>query len=135
MQDLCQKARAAKKLNVSFLAAFMLQDVDMCLDLLVSCGRLPEAAFFARTYRPSRCFEMLQLWIGDLNKVNARAAATLADPSAYPHLFPEWQIALEAEQQQYAGDMVQHSPIVESEHAATGFDVVNKVPLLPQPHR
>ena len=40
--------------------------------MLVACGRLPEAAFFARTYRPSRCSEMLALWKADLRGVNAR---------------------------------------------------------------
>lgn len=99
LQDLYQKARTANKFNVSFLAAFMLQDADTCLDILVACGRLPEATFFARTYRPSRCSEMLQLWKSDLSKVNARAAAALADPVEYPNLFPDWDVALDAERQ------------------------------------
>jgi len=39
--------------NVSFLSYFMLGETEKCLDLLISTGRLPEAAFFARTYLPS----------------------------------------------------------------------------------
>ena len=77
----------------------MLQDADTCLDLLVACNRLPEATFFARTYRPSRCSEMLNLWKGDLSKVNSRASQALADPAEYPNLFPSWQMALDVEQQ------------------------------------
>lgn len=99
LQELCEKARAANKLNVSFLAAFMLQDADTCLDILIACDRLPEAAFFARTYRPSRCSEMLQLWKADLSKVNARAAEALADPAEYPNLFPDWEVAMAADRQ------------------------------------
>lgn len=97
LQELCDKARSANKLNVSFLAAFLLQDTDTCLEILVACGRWPEAAFFARTYRPSRCSEMLQLWKEDLKKVNARAAEALADPAEYPNLFPDWDLALGAD--------------------------------------
>lgn len=97
MQDLCDQARAANKFNVAFLGYFMLQDADACLEVLVACGRLPEAAFFARTYRPSRCSEMLSLWRTDLRSVNGRAAEALADPAEYGNLFPDWQEALEVE--------------------------------------
>jgi Coatomer WD associated region len=99
LQELCDKARANNRFNVAFLAAFMLQDADACLDVLVGCGRLPEAAFFARTYCPSRCSEMLQLWKADLARVNSRAAASLADPAEYPNLFPDWDVALSVESQ------------------------------------
>lgn len=76
---------------------FMLQDADAALDILVACGRLPEAAFFARTYRPSRCSEMLALWKADLRTVNGRAAEALADPTEYRNLFPDWEEALQVE--------------------------------------
>lgn len=97
MQELCEKARAANKFNVAFMGYFMLQDADACLDVLTACGRLPEAAFFARTYRPSRCSEMLSLWKADLRAVNGRAAEALADPAEYTNLFPDWEEALEVE--------------------------------------
>lgn len=97
VQELCEKARAANKFNVAFMAYYMLQDADACLDVLVACGRLPEAAFFARTYRPSRCSEMLGLWKADLRGVNARAAEALADPAEYGNLFPDWEAALAVE--------------------------------------
>jgi hypothetical protein len=47
-------AEAAGKQNIAFICHFLLGRLDECVDLLVSCGRLPEAAFFARTYAPSR---------------------------------------------------------------------------------
>ncbi len=53
---------------------------DACIDLLISCGRLPEAAFFARTYAPSRMTEVVKLWQGDLAKINPKAAESLANP-------------------------------------------------------
>ena len=40
------------------VARFLLGDLDGCVDLLVDSGRIPEAAFFARTYLPSRISEV-----------------------------------------------------------------------------
>jgi coatomer subunit beta' len=39
------------------VARFLLGDLGGCVDLLVESGRIPEAAFFARTYLPSRISE------------------------------------------------------------------------------
>lgn len=38
------------------------------------------------------------MWKEDLAKVNKKAADSLADPSEYENLFPEFQEALQAEQ-------------------------------------
>ena len=51
-------AEAAGKQNIAFICHFLLGRLDECVDLLMSCGRLPEAAFFARTYAPSRMTEV-----------------------------------------------------------------------------
>lgn len=51
-------AEAAGKQNIAFLCHLLLGRLDACIDLLLSCGRLPEAAFFARTYVPSRMSEV-----------------------------------------------------------------------------
>ena len=40
--------------NVGFMANFLLGRLEECLEILTSTGRLPEAAFFARTYLPSQ---------------------------------------------------------------------------------
>ncbi len=40
--------------NVAFMSHYIRGDVAACLDLLVATGRLPEAAFFARTHLPAR---------------------------------------------------------------------------------
>ncbi|XP_031563189.1 coatomer subunit beta'-like [Actinia tenebrosa] len=90
---------AAKKgkNNVAFLAYFVLGRVEECLDLLCSTDRYPEAAFMARTYAPSHVSRIVKLWKEDLEKVNKKAAESLADPSEYENLFPEFQEAVMAE--------------------------------------
>jgi len=85
------------KNNVAFLAMFILGDVEGCIDLLEATGRIPEAAFMARTYMPSRMAAVVGVWKQDLSKVSARAAKALADPSEYPNLFPDLETALEVE--------------------------------------
>ncbi|KAL4457362.1 hypothetical protein ABPG75_012227 [Micractinium tetrahymenae] len=97
MAELAAMAEAAGKQNIAFVCQFLLGRLDECIDLLVGCGRLPEAAFFARTYAPSRMTEVVKLWQGDLAKVNPKAAESLANPEEYPNLFPGIEDALKAE--------------------------------------
>ena len=40
--------------NISFISNLLLGRLEECLEILVNTGRLPEAAFFARTYLPSQ---------------------------------------------------------------------------------
>ena len=61
MAALQQAASSEGKHNVEFLAAFLLGQVGACVDILIASGRLPEAAFFARTYLPSRTSEARHL--------------------------------------------------------------------------
>lgn len=58
MDMLVSAAQDQGKHNVQFLAAFLLGRLSDCVDLLISSGRIPEAAFFARTYLPSRVSEV-----------------------------------------------------------------------------
>lgn len=44
----------AGKNNVAFLSYFITGQTSKCLELLINTNRLPEAAFFARTYAPSQ---------------------------------------------------------------------------------
>lgn len=74
------RTEAAGKQNIAFVCHFLLGRLDACVDLLVGCGRLPEAAFFARTYAPSRVAEVVKLWQADLAKINPKAAESLANP-------------------------------------------------------
>ena len=70
--------------------------MDECITLLCDTGRIPEAAFMARTYAPSRVSEVVAMWKADLSKVNKKAAEALADPSEYKNLFPDFDVALQA---------------------------------------
>ena len=56
--------------------------------------RLPEAAFFCRTYLPSKMSEVTKVWKQDLSRINPKAAEALADPEEYPNLFPDLEWAL-----------------------------------------
>jgi len=83
--------------NISFLSAFMNSDVERCLDILIETNRLPEAAFFARTYCPSQMSRVVELWREELSKVNEKAGQSLADPAQYENLFPGLGEALQLE--------------------------------------
>ncbi|XP_022868090.1 coatomer subunit beta'-2-like [Olea europaea var. sylvestris] len=71
--------------------------LEDCLQLLVESNRIPEAALMARSYLPSKVSEIVALWRKDLNKINPKAAESLADPEEYPNLFEDWQIAVAVE--------------------------------------
>ncbi|AQL04344.1 Coatomer subunit beta'-3 [Zea mays] len=60
-------------------------------------NRIPEAALMARSYLPSKVSDIVSIWKKDLQKVNSKAAESLADPAEYPNLFEDWQIALNVE--------------------------------------
>lgn len=84
--------------NVAFLSYFTLGKLEDCLELLINTNRLPEAAFFARTYLPSQTSKVVGLWRESLSKVNSKAASSLADPTEYENLFPGLGEAFRAEQ-------------------------------------
>ncbi len=52
IEKLAQLAVEQGKNNIAFMCYFQLRRVDACIDLLCDTGRIPEAAFFARTYAP-----------------------------------------------------------------------------------
>eukprot|EP00804_Cyclotella_cryptica_P030470 CCRYP_008550-RA/>CCRYP_008550-RA protein AED:0.04 eAED:0.04 QI:185/0/0.5/1/0/0/2/71/976 len=97
MEELAKKAQDDGKINVAFVAYLLTGNVEECANLLVSTNRLPEAAFFARTYLPSRVEEIVSLWKADLAKVSETAANALADPASHPDLFPDRDVALQVE--------------------------------------
>ncbi|GBF95719.1 hypothetical protein Rsub_08701 [Raphidocelis subcapitata] len=97
LSALAAQATAGGRSNVAFLCAFLLGDTQRCVSLLLECGRLPEAAMFARAYLPSRMSECVKEWKTDLATINAKAAEALGDPGAHPELFPALQDALSQE--------------------------------------
>lgn len=90
-------AASAGRTNVAFLALFLLGDLEGCIDVLCEAGRVPEAAFLARTYLPSQVSRIVELWRKDLEQVSKVAASSLADPTEYRDLFPQFDLAVKAE--------------------------------------
>mmetsp|Transcript_3649 Transcript_3649/g.13088 ORF Transcript_3649/g.13088 Transcript_3649/m.13088 type:complete len:934 (+) Transcript_3649:263-3064(+) len=99
MEALATRALAKGKSNVAFLCLFSLGRIEECIELLANNGRVPEAAFLARTYMPSKVNEVIELWREDLRAVNPKAAEALADPESYENLFPDFATSLKAEEQ------------------------------------
>jgi len=88
VNQLAKNAAAEGKINVAFLSNFVTGKKNECLQLLIEAGRLPEAAFFARTYVPSQASAVVALWKAQLGESNKKAAESLADPVKYDNLFP-----------------------------------------------
>ena len=94
---LAKDSAAAGRTNVAFVSNFLLHNTDECLRLLCETGRTAEAAFFARTYAPGQISRIVALWRAELEKVNPKAAESLADPAQYANLFPDFELGLIAE--------------------------------------
>ncbi|KAK4819455.1 hypothetical protein QYF61_004681 [Mycteria americana] len=98
VNKLAEGAEKDGKNNVAFMSYFLQGKLDSCLELLIKTGRLPEAAFLARTYLPSQVSRVVKLWRENLSKVNQKAAESLADPTEYENLFPGLKEAFVAEE-------------------------------------
>ncbi|XP_005099692.1 coatomer subunit beta' [Aplysia californica] len=84
--------------NVAFLSNFVLGRCEECLEILINTGRLPEAAFFARTYLPSQISRVVSLWKENVAAVSQKSADSLADPTDYENLFPGLRDGFKTEQ-------------------------------------
>ncbi|XP_043491716.1 coatomer subunit beta' isoform X2 [Polistes fuscatus] len=98
IQKLGADADEMGKNNISFLSNFILGDIDKCIEILLKTNKIPEAAFFARTYAPSKISSIVQLWKEKLSAVSEKAGQSLADPEQYENLFPGYREALKVEQ-------------------------------------
>lgn len=98
LEEVGATSSAQGRHNIAFLSAFLRSDVERCLEILIETNRLPEAAFFARTYLPSQMSRVVELWREELGKVNEKAGQSLADPTQYTNLFPGLGDALRVEQ-------------------------------------
>jgi len=90
-------AKEAGVANIAVICFVLLGDLEDALQVLIAANRLPEAAFFARCYCPSQLSDTVKLWKGDLASVNQAVADSLADPSTYPDLFPNFDLTVAAE--------------------------------------
>lgn len=98
IERLAKLATDAGKTNVAFVCNLLTGNVEACAELLVATKRLPEAAFFVRTYLPSKIEEVVEGWKKDLANVSESAANALASPQGNKDLFPDLDIALQVEQ-------------------------------------
>jgi coatomer subunit beta' len=99
MSTIGEKSRTNGQFNIAFLSNFVLGKLDDCLNILIENQRLPEAAFFARTYLPSQINRVVGLWREKLKQMNMeRAAQALANPTDYENLFPGLVDAYKTEQ-------------------------------------
>lgn len=85
------------RMNVAFVCYFLLKDTDKCIDCLIKAGRVPEAAFFARTYAPSRISSVVKLWKDELFRTSKVAAESLTDPTDYLDKFTDIFLGIKAE--------------------------------------
>ncbi len=99
VNKLGESAQAKGINNVAFLSHFILGNSEKALDILIDTNRLPEAAFFARTYLPNQVSRVIKLWKENVTSKtkNEKSAQALADPSDYENLFPDFEDALKAE--------------------------------------
>ncbi|XP_066139209.1 coatomer subunit beta' [Euwallacea fornicatus] len=88
VQYLAETTQREEKFNLSFLSYLLVGDLQKCLNILIENDRLPEAAFFARSYLPDKISEVVDLWKEKLAQTNEKAAQSLADPKQYENLFP-----------------------------------------------
>jgi coatomer subunit beta' len=98
MERLAKLAAEGGKTNVAFVAYILTGNVEACADLLMTTKRFPEAAFFVRTYLPSRIDDVVAEWKKDLALISESAANALACPKDNKELFPDIDIALQVEQ-------------------------------------
>ncbi|XP_050309549.1 coatomer subunit beta' [Anthonomus grandis grandis] len=99
VEYLAESTQQEGKYNLSFLSHLLLGDLQRCLDILIETGRLPEAAFFARSYLPDKISDVVNLWKLKLAESNEKAAQSLADPKQYENLFPGLAEAIVAQKQ------------------------------------
>lgn len=97
VQKLSEMSREKGINNAAFLSYFILGDLNSALEVLIDTNRLPEAAFFARSYLPSEVSRILKLWKETPKGKNDKSVQALADPLEYENLFPDFDKALKVE--------------------------------------
>lgn len=98
LKSLSEKTAAVGTVNIAFASALQTGDAGRCVDLLLSSGRVPEGAFFSRTYKPSLAPRAVNVWRKDLEgKGRKKLASSIADPDQDADAFPGWQELLDRE--------------------------------------
>ncbi|ETN19243.1 hypothetical protein PPTG_04610 [Phytophthora nicotianae INRA-310] len=90
-------AREKRRYNIAFICWLLLSKTTECVEVLKETKRFPEAAFFARSYCPSKMQLVMDKWREDLAAVSSRAAKALADPTRNADLFENLELSMQAE--------------------------------------
>jgi len=94
IDKLASSSLVSGKNNVAFLSFFIRGELEQCLELLISTRRMPEAAFFARSYLPSKLPQVLTWWKDHVSTLSEKASKSLANPEEYKNLFPNFEQSL-----------------------------------------
>lgn len=130
LEALASQASEAGAHNVAFSCLWQLADVQGCIDVLTSTGRMAEAVLFSQTYKPSATVQTVKLWKESLeNEKKGRVAKVIGVPGEDEDLFPEWEEYLKLEGGS-AGDLIDvetngHEEAEEEEEDSEG-EVVEK---------
>jgi coatomer subunit beta' len=98
LKHLAKRAEDLTKTNIAFACYFTLCDLEKCIDILVKAKRIPEAAFFAKTYCPSKIDSLVELWKTDLQKSHPVASQKIANPLEYPEQFQDLELCKKLEE-------------------------------------
>lgn len=82
--DRCLEAGQA---NLAFTCFHLTERHEECVELLQRTGKTGDAAFYARTYCPSYIEDAVAKWKVAVAAI-PRVSQSLANPAAYPNLFP-----------------------------------------------
>jgi coatomer subunit beta' len=112
-----REAQSLGRSNVAFTCYFMAGDHDACIDLLLATNRYAEAAFAARTYRQHRICEIVDKWRMQLAGI-PRLREAIADPAAYPNLFPTVDLT-EAQEEEEEEPAAVEEPVAQPPQASS----------------
>ncbi|CUS10635.1 unnamed protein product [Tuber aestivum] len=84
--------------NIAFAALWQTGDIEECTELLVKTARIPEAALFTQTYKPSLTTEVVRKWKESLKEnKKGKLSEAIGVPDEDEELFPEWDEYLRLE--------------------------------------
>lgn len=100
LKDLAGSAISAGANNIAFAALWQTGDIEECAKLLLKTNRIPEAALFTQTFKPSLTQEIVGKWKGSLkgNK-KGKLSEAIGVPGDDEELFPDWNDYLRMEEE------------------------------------
>lgn len=96
---LAEESYKKKRMNVAFTAFHSLRNHSKAVDSLLASNMFAEAAFYARTYDHTRIMDAVNKWKLSMT-TQPKLREAIADPEAYPNLFPNVNLAAAAAAQE-----------------------------------